>query len=287
MKQPNPWPPVAVTAVAARISETTPRDLRGVEVLRKVLEEGLGVDAHMLEGRRQPFGRTPWEDDLTASRELLRVAGQRAAVAMRSGSVPITLATDCALAMGTLPAARAAQRDGARVLWLDAHADYDTPETTTAGFLGCMSLAGACGAWDSGLGAIEPGSVVHLGARAQPGDFDYPGQCEAERSGMTMIPPARGHCEAVMAALGDAPVYVHLDPDVLDPLDNPVPYGRAGGLRAAELHALLRTLARRGPVVGMEITAFHSDDAPALRRRMARLLVDAVCAALASGAAVR
>lgn len=236
----------------------------------------------MLEGRRSPFARTPWQDDLAASRALLVDAGQRAARALQSAAVPITLATDCALALGTLPAVLPAQGDGARVLWLDAHADYDTPATTTAGFLGCMSLAGACGAWDSGLGAIPPESVVHLGARAQPGDFDYEGQCDAERSGMAMIPPGPGHCDAAMAALGHAPVYVHLDPDVLDPADNPVPYGRAGGLRADELHALLRSLVRRGPVIGVEVTAFHSDDAASLRRRVARLLVDAVGAAVAS-----
>ncbi len=62
--------------------------------------------------------------------------------------MPVTPASDCALAIGTLPAIVDAV-DDVSVLWLDAHADYDTPNTQTADFLGCMSLAGACGAWDT------------------------------------------------------------------------------------------------------------------------------------------
>ena len=67
------------------------------------------------------------------------------------GEPTLTVATDCSLALATLPAV-AAVNPTARVLWLDAHSDYDTPETSTIGFLGCMSLAGATGAWSSGLG---------------------------------------------------------------------------------------------------------------------------------------
>ena len=42
----------------------------------------------------------------------------------------------------------------AAVEWLDAHPDFNDPETTQSGFLGGMCLAAACGAWDAGLGAI-------------------------------------------------------------------------------------------------------------------------------------
>ena len=40
----------------------------------------------------------------------------------------------------------------ARVVWLDAHGDFNTPATTPSGFLGGMCLAAACGRWDAGLG---------------------------------------------------------------------------------------------------------------------------------------
>ena len=256
-----------LTAVRARISEDTPRDLRGVGEL----EAALGGADRIVTGRQGPFERTPWEEDLAASRAVLEAA---AAAVREAPGVPVTLATDCSLALGTLPAAA---RDGVRVLWLDAHADFDTPATQTTSFLGCMSLAGACGAWTSGLGAIDPAAVVHLGARGRPGDFDFAGQEELARSAVTVC--AVGEEERALAALGDAPVYVHLDPDVLDPAVNPIPYGRPGGLAAAALLGLLRALAARGPVAGLEVTAFHSaDDAPT-RARVRDLLAAAVRAA--------
>jgi prepilin-type processing-associated H-X9-DG protein len=104
-----------LTAVDARISEDTPRDLRGVRALRDRLEQAYGTRAHTITGRDGPFERTHWRDDLAASHDTLRAAAERIA----PGS--ITLASDCSLALATLPKA------GANVLWLDAHADYARP----------------------------------------------------------------------------------------------------------------------------------------------------------------
>jgi arginase len=93
---------------------------------------------------------------------------------------------------------------------------------------------------------------------------------------MTMVPVSGASGGAVAAALGEAPVYVHLDPDVLDPTVNPIPYGREGGLQADALLGLLAGVAARGPVLGVEVTAFHSDDDGRVRARMTALLVEAV-----------
>jgi arginase len=221
-------------------------------------------------GREGPFGHTPWQEDLDASRGLLAEAGDRLRAALDAGRRPVLLATDCALALATLPAL-AERVPVARVLWLDAHSDYDTPASTTIGFLGCMSLAGACGAWDSGLGSMPAGRVVHYGARIEPGDFDEAGHREAEASELTMIPAAAGP-ERVVAALDEAPVHVHLDPDVLDPSVFPVPYGRPGGLSAEGLAALLDAVADSAPVVGLELTAYWAPDDRGTRDRLTDLL---------------
>ena len=79
-----------------------------------------------------------------------------------------------------------------------------------------------------------------------------------------------------VAALGSGPVYIHLDPDVLDPAVNPIPYGRPGGLGEAALPALLGAVAARGPVAGIEVTAFHSSDDAGERARVCSLLVEAI-----------
>jgi arginase family enzyme len=211
----------ALIEVQARISETTSRDLRGVNELSAALAAHFDLTPTTVEGRNGPFGRTPYEQDLEASRDVLRQAGALVSEHLRNGRKPVTLASDCALALGTLPAV-AAQSPEAKVLWLDAHTDFDTPQTSTISFLGCMSLAGATGQWDSGLGAIDPRRVVHAGARLVPGDFDEAGHRQAEQSEITLLLPSPDMTEHVLGALGNAPVYVHLDPDVLDPDVNPI-----------------------------------------------------------------
>ena len=271
--------PPALIDVQARISETTGRDLRGASELAAALSTHFAVEPTVIQGRSGPFGRTPYDEDLEASRAVLRQAGAIVAERLDEGRRPITLATDCAIALGTLPIV-GAREPRPRILWLDAHADFDTPATTTISFLGSMSLAGATGEWDSGLGAIEPGTVVHAGARLAPGDFDEAGHRQAEASAMTMVPVAPDVAERVLAAVGNAPVYVHLDPDVLDPAIYAIPYGRPDGLEGDQLVGLLGALAARGPVLGIEVAAYHSADDPAERAGVTQLLGEAVSAAL-------
>ncbi|HEX4692594.1 MAG TPA: arginase family protein [Solirubrobacteraceae bacterium] len=269
----------ALIEVQARISESTARDLRGAGELASALSTHFGVEPTVIQGRAGPFGRTPYDGDLEASRAVLQQAGALVAERLAEGRRPVTLASDCSIALGTLPVV-GAREPQPRILWLDAHTDFDTPATSTLSFLGCMSLAGATGQWDSGLGAIAPETVVHTGARFDPEAFDEAGHRQAETSGMTMIDVSADLAERVLAELGNAPVYVHLDPDVLDPSIYPIPYGRPGGLQADQLVGLLGALAARGPVLGIEVTAYHSADDPAERASVTQLLGEAVSAAL-------
>jgi arginase len=263
--------PAALTTVHARISEDTPRDLRGVRMLEGVLTAELGVPARRIDGREGPFGRTRWRDDLEASRGVLTAAGAAVAEALAVGARPVTVASDCSLALGTFPVLA----EEAGVLWLDAHADYDSPDTTTQGFLGCMSLAGACGVWDSGLGAIAADRVVHVGARSQAGDFDYAGQ-EHGRHELRAMLPSDTPVDDIVDALPPGPVYVHFDPDVLDPAENPLPYERPGGLSSARTSEIAVAVARKRGVIGLEVTAFHSSDDAATRERVAALIAGVV-----------
>ena len=116
----------------------------------------------------------------------------------------------------------------ARVLWLDAHPDFHTPETTRSGYLGGMCLAGACGLWDTGFGAgLDPPRVIMHGVRDVEG---------AERVGLD-----RGGVHRIddPAQLAGLEVFVHLDLDVLDPTVFPAPFAVDGGLLPAELRAFL------------------------------------------------
>lgn len=264
-------------SLQARISERTPRDLRGVEALTELAARTLKTEPWVIEGRREPFGQTPWDQDLEASREVLvRTATCLAEALMTSTRPTLTLATDCALAIATLPT-MAGLHPAARVLWLDAHCDFDAPETTTLGFLGCMSLAGACGRWKTGFEPSVPErQVVLCGTRPLPDDFDIVAQRAVESSEVTLVGISESTVEDILAALEGAPVYVHLDPDVLDPSVFPVPYARPGGLSAAALQTLLETVAGRNTIIGVELTAFHAPEDPPARDALTRMLMDAV-----------
>ncbi len=270
----------ALIEAQARISEATARDLRGTGELSAALASHFGVEPIVVQGRSGPFERTSYDEDLEASRPVLEQAGGLVAERMDEGRRAVAVASDCALALGTLPVV-GRREPQPRILWLDAHTDFDTPATSTISFLGCMSLAGATGQWDTGLGAIDPATVVHAGARLVPDDFDAAGHREAETSAMTMVEVSPDMAERVLGALGRAPVYVHLDPDVLDPAANPVAYGRPGGMLPDQLVGLLGAVAARGPVLGAEVTAFHSSDDPTERASVTQLLGEAVTALLA------
>jgi arginase family enzyme len=199
-----------------------------------------------------------WSDDLRDGRGCLLEAGGQVDDALAAGNFPLLVAGDCAIGLTTLAAVRR-HRPDARVLWLDAHGDFNTPDTTESGFLGGMALAGAVGLWDAGLGAqpFPAERVVLAGVR----DLDVPEREALERSPATVVGSGLDTLVAVQNALDRSPVYVHLDVDVLDPEYMPAQYPVAGGLRPDKLYDLLEAVADECQIVGVEVTAFVDADA--------------------------
>jgi arginase len=169
--------------------------------------------------------------------------------------VPVIAAADCSISVTTLPAALR-HRPDAKVLWLDAHGDYNSPDTTGSGYLGGMCLAAACGEWDAGLGdTIAPERVVLAGVR----DLDAGERELLERSAATVIGASVVETlVAVKNALDGAPVFIHLDLDVLDPEEFPAAVPAPGGLSSDKLYDLMEAVADDSELVGLEITAFEA-----------------------------
>jgi arginase family enzyme len=226
-----------------RISERAPHATRA-------LAEALGRPRFI--GSEEEPRTAPWQDDLRAARGCLLEAGGQVDDALADGRFPLLVAGDCSIAMTTLRAVHR-HRPDARVLWLDAHGDFNTPDTTESGFLGGMSLAGAVGLWETGLGDPFPASqVVMAGVR----DLDAPEREALERSAATVVGAGLDTLVAVQNGLDRAPVYVHLDVDVLDPEEMPAQFPVPGGLRADKLYDLLEAVAGECEIVGLEVTAF-------------------------------
>jgi arginase family enzyme len=200
---------------------------------------------------------TSWEDDLRDARGCLLEAGGQVDDALAAGSFPLLVAGNCSVALTTLAAVRR-HRPDVRVLWLDAHGDFNTPDTSPSGFLGGMPLAGAVGEWDADLGVetFPADRVVLAGVR----DLDPAERDLLERSAVTVVGAGLDTLVAVQNALDRAPVYIHLDVDVLDPEYMPSEFPAPGGMRPDKLYDLLEAVADECEIVGVEVTAFVDAD---------------------------
>ena len=260
---------VSLVAVRCRTSDRTAGGARGAEVLAPLLGKRVGREPRMIGTPGEPRAAR-YDDDLRNSRGCLLEAGGQVDDALSGGNFPLLLAGDCSICLTTLPAVLR-HRPDAKVLWLDAHGDFNTPHTTPSGFLGGMSLAGACGQWDPGLGeAISAGRVTLAGVR----DLDPEERVTLEGTDATVI--GASVTETLVAAknaIDGAPVYVHLDVDVIDPEAVPVQDPVPGGLPPEKLYDLLEAVVEESELVGFEVTAFDMPEDEEARQAAAEVVI--------------
>jgi arginase len=212
-----------------RISEHYPTAVRE-------LVDALGFEARFIGEPSEPR-KQHWQAALEENRGCLLEAGGQVDDALAAGNFPLLIAGDCAIGLTTLAAVRR-HRPDARVLWLDTHGDFHTPETTESEFLGGMALAGAVGLWDAGVAEPFPAERVVL---AGVSDLDPPERENIERSGASIVGAGLDTLVAVQNAIDAAPVYVHFDSDVLE------------SIRPEKLYDLLEAVADESEVVGVQV----------------------------------
>ena len=241
----------AVIALRCRTSDRDARGAQGAEALAFELAARLGGEARMIGSPGEPREST-WEEDLRDSHGCLLEAGGQIDDALEAGRYPILTSSDCSICMTTLPAVVHHRPDG-WVLWLDAHGDFNSPDTTPSGFLGGMCLAAACGVWDSGLGAgVDPARVVMCGVR----DVDPGERVLLDTRGVGLV----DRPSQLADALDERPVFVHLDLDVVDPTILPAMFPAPGGLSDGGLRTLLGEVSEAVDLIGVEITGLLAPD---------------------------
>jgi arginase len=179
------------------------------------------------------------------------------AVAAETG-VPLALLGECTLTPAVSSALQERYPDLALV-WLDAHGDLNTPETSPSGFLGGMPFAILLG-WCHDELRPGPALAVERAALVGARDLD-PGEVEAiERTGLASVD---GVAEALAALPDDAPLWVHLDGDVLDPEVAPgVDFPAPDGWTAEQLLDECGTLAATGRIVGVSVCCGNPERDP-------------------------
>jgi len=197
--------------------------------------------------------------------QLARVLAARVREAVDQSHFPLVLAGNCMSSLGALTGLG----EPVGVVWLDAHGDLNTPESTLSGFLDGMALATITGrCWSnlvstfSGFEPVPDRQVILLGAR----DFDPAEQMLLDGSAITLIKTPSLRQAGVDATLGPAlerickltpRIYLHIDLDVLDVSAARVNhFSSAGGLTVAELLQVVRFVGSRSSLAAAAITAY-------------------------------
>jgi arginase len=201
----------------------------------------------------------------TAFRLALVLSGKVRQV-REAGGFPFVLAGNCMSAIGTLAGLGSSPMG---VIWLDAHGDFNTPETTASGFLDGMALATVTGRCWQSLTAAVPGfhpiaehNVVLVGAR----DLDPQERESIQDSSLQVIAPDAVRHSGIPASTGGVlsilrgrveRVYLHVDLDVLDLEEACVnQFSSKGGLTLSELLHLVQAVRERFTVAAASITAY-------------------------------
>ncbi len=216
------------------------------------------------------------------------IADHVAAIA-RGGRVPIVLGGDHSVALGTT-VGMAKEHGPGGVLWLDAHGDLNTPETTPSGNVHGMPLAAALGhggellsrpGWV--LPAVDPAQVALVGVRSLDEgerqliaalDLTVFTMSDIDRRGLDAV-----LAEAIALVQGAAFVHVSLDLDVIDPQAAPgVGTPVRGGLSYREAHLALELVAEASAVSSLDVVEVNPilDIANATGRLAVELIASAL-----------
>ncbi|MEO3434520.1 arginase family protein [Inquilinus sp. CAU 1745] len=242
----------AYTVFHARAGDHNDLAMPGAAAIGNALLGQTGIAPTTI-GNFEPALNKGWREELEAAMPALRLMQDRLESVFAEGSASVAATSRCAVSLATLPVV-IKHHPSACVVWFDAHADLNTPGSTTTGYLGGLVLAGAAGLWNSDLGAgLSLNSLILVGQR----DLDPFEQELIEQFAIPHIRPTDDLPAALRQAISGRPIYIHLDCDVLEPGIVPTDYCHEGGLTLDDLLVCSQEIAEHR-VVGIEIAEFQN-----------------------------
>jgi arginase len=203
----------------------------------------------------------PFLAEIKTSFALSDLVAQRVRDCRREGWFPLVLSGNCGIAAGTVSGCGSGNTG---VVWFDAHGEATTPDTTTSGFLdgmGISLLTGQC--WNnlatsiSGFEVLPGERILLMGSRdLEPAEFEL-----LDRVGVRRL-AGSGNPETVIAPLAAQTdgVYVHLDLDVLDPMEAVAnQWTPPDGMTAEAIKNVLRETQRQTVIKAVGIASYDPD----------------------------
>ncbi len=196
---------------------------------------------------------------------MARRAAGAVATSMQAGHFPLVLGGDHSLSLGSIRGAARVKNIG--VIWVDAHADFNTESTTPSGNIHGMPLAALCGLgdprltqiWDEETCAVDPNRVAIIGVR----DLDPGEKTNLREAGVMVMGMEQIDRIGIVAAVEKAiervsrnadGLYLSFDMDVMDPRHAPgVGTPVAAGLTQREGHVACELIGETGRLIGMDI----------------------------------
>ncbi len=198
----------------------------------------------------------PGENQLARMSVVYRHLSDIVADTVKSGYRPVSLSGDCCATIGVLAGLQRAHVKP-MLVWLDAHGDFNTRETSPSGFVGGMPLAMIVGRGDQtlmqavALAPLPEKDVVLINARdLDPGERESLQQSKVNH--VTDISSVNGYLAP------ERPIYVHLDVDVIDAQEAPaMMYPVKGGPSLISLCEMAAHLASTGRVIAVSMTLWE------------------------------
>jgi arginase len=214
--------------------------------------------------------RARYLPEIAAASEELAVMVE---AALEEGALPVVLGGDHSIAVGSAAGVASfyrKRREKIGIIWLDAHADSNTPETSPSGNIHGMPLAALLGHGARELTHIAgfapkvlPEHTVIIGARSvDPGEREFIKSLGIRVYTMTEL-DERGMAEVIeeaveVATLNTAGVHLTMDMDFIDPFYAPgVGTPERGGATYRESHLAMEKIADSGRVLSVELTELN------------------------------
>jgi arginase len=171
---------------------------------------------------------------------------------------PVSIAGDCCTTIGVLAGLQYAGINPL-LIWLDAHGDFNTWQTTPSGFLGGMPLAMIVGRGEQtmpeavNLNPLLESQVILTDAR----DLDPGERKSVNESVIVHLPNVETLLEHPLPA---RPIYIHFDTDVVSSQESPAhKYPAQGGPTASVMHSVFNRLAQTDQVVAVSISTWNPE----------------------------
>jgi len=238
-----------------------------LEALGHTVEDSGNLTVAIAEQKKEGDANAKYLKEITQTCTKL---AEQVITALEQGQTPLVFGGDHSVAAGTVSGvSEFYRRRGEKIglLWMDAHADMNTPETSPSGNVHGMPLAALLGLGPAALGSIltsepkvAPENCVIIGAR----DIDTTEKENIRRAGVKEVYTMRDIDERGMRAVmeealesasdGTAGYHVSLDMDWIDPEDAPgVGTPVRGGATYREAHLAMEIIADHGRMLSMEV----------------------------------